>query len=389
MREQEIYRSSVADSATLPMAPSSGINLLVIFETLKASRKTIAAVALVSLLLSVATALLLPVRYASVASFIPPTSSSNSSAAALAGQLSALGPTSLLGAVKTSGDLYAGILKSRSIAEKLIEQYQLEKVYGVKRRSDAVKRLATRTDVEIGVKDSIITLTVSDKDPKRAHDLAQAYLDALHDTNGRLALAESSQRRMFYDQQLAKEKDVLEDAEVDLKKSKEQNGLIAPTGQAAVQIETIARTRAQIAARQIELADLRQSSTQQNPMVIRLNSVIADLQSQLAHLENGGSSKDIGNIPVSKVPEVQLDYVRREREVKYHEALFEMIAKQDEVARMDEAHDAPLLQVLDFPSYPDMKSWPPRAIITAGGFVFGIMIGCLWVILHKHFSSAL
>jgi len=378
-----------ADSFEQPSPKDEGsqINLLDLFETLKRGKGAIFKIALGVGLATGMIAFRLPNKYTSVASFVPP-SGGGSSAASLVGQLSSLGPASLLGGVKSSGDLYAGILKSRSIAEELIKRFNLEKVYGVNHESDAVNILGANTAITVGLKDSIITIEVTDKNPQLACDLANGYLDALRETNGRMALTEASQRRLFFDQQLDKEKDNLADAEVNLKQGEEQSGLIAPIGQTTLQLQTIEKTRAEIAARQVELSDLRQSSTEQNPMVVRLHGVIADLQGQLARLQEGSDNKDSGNIPTSKVPAAQLDYIRREREVKYHEALFEMIAKQDEAARMDEARDAPLLQVLDRASYPDRKTGPHRSLITLGGLLLGILIGSVWVLARKYLQSA-
>ncbi len=367
---------------------SRGVDLVEVFATLKRNTPTVFGIALALTVLATATAFLIPVQYASVAAFIPPSSSSNSGAAAIAGQLSALGAGSLLGGVKSSGDLYAGILRSRSLSSALVKKFDLTRVYHVMHESDAIKRLTANTTVAIGAKDSIVTLTVTDRSPQRAHDLAQAYLDELYETNGRLALTESGQRRVFFDQQLLKEKDELGDAEVELKKVQEQSGLILPAGQTSLEMETIARTRAQIAVRQVQLAALRQSSTEVNPVVIRLRSEISDLQGQLDRLHNGKDSNDVGNIPTSKVPALQLVYVRKERDLKYHEALFEMLARQDEAARMDEAREAPLLQVLDPASYPDQKSWPPRTLLILGGFLVGLLFGAMWVLGREHLQSA-
>jgi uncharacterized protein involved in exopolysaccharide biosynthesis len=385
--EQRALQAGAAGSAA-PVDDSHGSDLVEAFASLKRNRNTVFGIALAFLILATATAFLIPVQYASVAAFIPPSSSSNSGAAAIAGQLSALGAGSLLGGVKGSGDLYAGILRSHSISSALVKRFHLNKVYGVRHESDAIKRLTGNTTIAVGAKDTIVTLTVTDRSPERAHDLAQAYLDALHETNGRLALTESGQRRVFFDQQLLKEKDELGDAEVELKKVEEQSGLILPAGQTSLEMETIAKTRAQIAVRQVQLAALRQSSTEVNPVVIRLRSEITDLEGQLNGLHNGKDGNDVGNIPTSKVPALQLLYVRKEREVKYHEALFEMLTRQDEAARMDEAHEAPLLQILDPASYPDQKSWPPRTLIVIGGLFAGTLIGAIWVLGREHLQSA-
>ena len=369
---------------------SNSIDVVALMRKLRHNARTIFIITLAAFAVSVAVAYLIPPRYTSRASFIPPNASNSSGASAIAGQLaqlSGLGSASLLTGVKNSGDLYVGILKSRSIESELVKRFDLMHLYKVKKESEAEKILASNSKFEIGSKDSIISISVTDKSPSRAHDLTIAYLDALRETNGRLALSESSQRRLFFGQQLAKEKDDLEDAEVALKKTEEQSGLIAPTPQTASEIQIIAQTRAQIAVRQVELSALRQSATEQNPDLIRLQSEISDLQGQLSRLQKGTDKSESGGIPTSKVPGLELDYVRKTREVKYHEALFEMLFKQYEAARLDEAHDAPLLQVLDTASYPDTKSFPPRILMMIGGLIFGCLAGSGWVLTRDHISN--
>jgi capsule polysaccharide export protein KpsE/RkpR len=308
-------------------------------------------------------------------------------ASIVSGQLSAIGAGDLLGGIKSPGDLYAGILKSHSIAEDLIKRFDLMHVYKVQKESQAEKTLNSNTNVEVDTKSSIVTVEVMAKSPQLAHDLANGYMDALRGTNGRLALSQSSQRALFFGQQLAKEKDDLEDAEVELKRTEEQSGLIAPTGQTTVEIETIAQTQAQIAVREVQLAALRDSATEQNPEVIRLRSEIGDLQGQLARLQRGSGKESTAAIPTSKVPEIQLEYVRKEREVKYHEALFDMLSRQYEAARLDEARDAPVLQVLDAASYPDTKSSPKRSYYMAGGLAFGFIAGATWILIRPRIRA--
>jgi tyrosine-protein kinase Etk/Wzc len=360
---------------------SSKVSIAGIFRVLRSNIRVIATVALTSFAISAIIAFLIPASYTSIASFIPP-SSNNNSLSALAGQLSAVGAGAAFGAVKSNGDLYVGILSSSSIADAIISRFDLMGVYKVRKQSAAAKILASRSDFEAGLRDGIVTVKVTDRSPERARDIANAYLQELHTTNDRLALTEASQRRLFFEQQLAKEKDNLANAEVELKKVEEQTGLIAPAGQTTVQLETIAQTRAAIAVRQVQLAALRQSSTDQNPEVVRLRSEIADLQGQVAGLEHGSGQGD-SDIPKSKVPELELQFVRQQREVKYHESLFEMIAKQYEEARLDESHDAPVLQVLDYAVLPDTKSGPHRLLIAAAGLVLGVLLGAAWVLLQN------
>ena len=243
-----------------------GANSFAVLRTLRLGIRTIAIAALVGLAVAVEVAFLIPAEYTSVASFIPPNATNTSGAGALAGQLSqlsGLGSGSILGGMKSPGDLYVGILKSRSIRSDLVKRFDLQRVYHVRRESTAEEKLSAHTKFEVDTKTSIVTLSVTDTSPARAHDMANAYLEALRETNGRLALSESSQRRLFFEQISIKEKNDLEDAEVELKKTEEQSGLIAPVGQTTMEIETIAQTRAEISLRQVELSALRDSATEQ------------------------------------------------------------------------------------------------------------------------------
>jgi tyrosine-protein kinase Etk/Wzc len=371
------------DADTLLAEDDESIDLAGLVKTLYRSRLTILVTSVAVFAVATVFAFLLPFQYTSSVSFIPPsTSNGGSMAAALAGQLSAMGGGDLLGAGKTSGDQYAAILSSRSIASELVARFKLLQVFKVKKESQAETALKAITVVTIDPKSTIVTVGVTAKSPQLAQDLANAYMDALRETNGRLALDQSSQRALFFGQQLAKEKDELENAEVELKETEERSGLIAPNGQTEAGIKTLADTQAQIAVRQVQLAALRDAATDQNSEVIRLRSEIGDLQGQLGRLQRGTASLSIATIPTAKVPQVQLEYVRKEREVKYHEALFDMLSRQYEAARLDEARDAPVLQVLDAASLPDTKSGPKRMYYMLAGIVFGFFGSCIWVLVR-------
>jgi uncharacterized protein involved in exopolysaccharide biosynthesis len=319
--------------------------------------------------------------YTAEATFLPPQSAPGSGMAQLASQLGSLGALGALSGVKSSSEVYLGILGSRTIADTLIKQYDLQEVYRTKKLSDTAKKLKSRSTFETG-KNTLITISVEDHDPKRAADMANSYLDALREQNGRLALTEAGQRRLFFEQQLEREKNALADAEVELKKTQEQTGLIAPGGQAQVEIETMAQTRAQITSLQVEMASLKQGATDENPAVVRLQTQISDLQQQLRRLENDPANHQPGNIqpPTSKIPGLALEYVRKQREVKYNEVLFEMIAKQYEAARLDESRESPVLQVVDRALVPDKKSGPPRLLLMFSSCFLGAFVGAVYVI---------
>lgn len=379
LHPKEVRISSVEDSIP-PGEMETTIDFPAIFKSLREGKKTIVTSALSALVLATVIAFLIPVRYTASASFIPP-NSGMSGASALAGQLSQLSGLGggLLGSVKNPGDLYIGILKSRLIAANLVKRFQLERVYGVKKESIAEKMLSNHSDFVIGLKDSIITVNVTDKSPERARDMTNAYLEELQNATGSLALTESSQRRLFYEKRLDREKNELADAEVAMKQSQETTGLIAPIGQTAAEIQAIAQLRAQIASRQVALASLLHDETEQNPDVLRVRSEIGSLQAQVSQMENGKAGGPSGAHSTAQVPGLELEYVRKARDVKYHEALFEIIAKQYEAARLDEARDAPL-QILDPATLPDTKSGPPRLFIILGGLLCGIVAGAVGVI---------
>jgi len=162
------------------------------------------------------------------------------------------------------------------------------------------KDLESRSLFEIGLKDSIVTINVTDKSPERARDLANGYLEMLQQTSAGLTLTESSQRRLFYEQRLAKERDDLANAEVALKQNQEQTGLISPAGQTASELQTLASLRAEITARQVRLASLRQDETDENPDVLRIRDEIANLQGQVSQLENGKNQGQFGRFSTAQ-----------------------------------------------------------------------------------------
>jgi len=332
--------------------------------------------------------LIMKPEYTGQAAFFPPQTPPGSAMSQIAGQLGALGMGGALGGLRSTGDIYLGVIESRTIADDLIGRFDLQNVYKTKKISDTEKKLK-RNSTFIAAKNNLITISVIDHDPKRAADLANGYLDALRKQNGRLALTESAQRRLFFEQQLEREKNALADAEVELKKTQEQTGLIVPFGQAQAEIETTTQIRAEIASRQVELASLRQGATNENPEVIRLQSQITGLQQELQKLQNDTSKRQPGNIqlPTAKVPELSLAYVRKQREVKYHEVLFELLAKQYESAKLDESKDAPVLQIIDYAVVPDKKSGPSRVLLLAAGTFFGFLLGAFWVILKRFIDA--
>src|SRR5215469_675137 len=368
------------------VSDEEGVDLLAVATLLLQEKRIILRFAGAAFLLAVIVVYgVMKPTYTAQAVFLPPQTSPGSSMSQLMSQLGSMGSIGSIGGLaglKSPGDVYIGLLRSRTVADELIQRFDLQRVYSAKKLSSAENTLKSNSKFVAG-KDTLVTISVSDLDPKRAADLANGYLDLLHEQNGRLALTEAAQRRLFFEQQLEREKDALANAEVELKKTQEQTGLIIPAGQAQVEIESIAQVRAQITSRQVQLAALKQSATDQNPAVVRLQAEIAGLQEQLQKMQNDTAQRQPGNIqlPTAKVPALALEYVRKQREVKYHEVLFELIAKQYEAARLDESREAPMLQVIDRAVIPDGRSGPPRTLLVLATVIFGVFVGVIWIIL--------
>lgn len=327
----------------------------------------------------VASLMMTPV-YTSTAKLLPPQQQQGSSlAAAMLGQLGGLaGAASSIAGLKNPSDLYIGMLTSRTIEDRLIERFKLKERYEAKTMDDARKTLDSISKIDSGKKDGLISISVDDEDPKFAAELANAYVDELIRLTQTMALSEASMRRLFFEKQLKDAKDQLAEAEIALRKTQEKTGMIQPDGQVQAIISSIAQLKASIAAKEVQLKAMRTFATAQNPELLRTQEELYGLQAQLARLEKSQPAKD-GDFMVAtaKLPEVGVEYVRRLRDVKYHETLFEMLAKQYELAKIDEAKDTSVIQVLDKAVPAERKSKPKRALITLAGIAAGGMLGLL------------
>jgi len=244
---------------------------------------------------------------------------------------------------------------------------------------DTRKALKNHAEFE-AAKDGLIVITVKDPNPKLASDMANAFVDELYRMNSTLAVTEAGQRRIFFNQQLDEEKSALAAAENDLRTTQEKTGIIELTGQSSMAIRTIAETGAELRSREVELQAMRSYATDQNPDLNRLQTQIDALRRQLSALENDPKGMPFGDtqVPAGRVPEEGLEYIRKLREVRYHQTLFDLLSKQFEAARIDEAKSAPIIQVVDHAVPPDKKSGPPRMLITLGFGVFGFCLACFW-----------
>jgi len=317
----------------------------------------------------------LPNVYKSTVVLLPP-QQQQSSAAALLSQLGGVASAAAgVAGLKNPNDLYVGMLGSRTIADKLIAQFDLVKVYRTETLEQARRELDNNTQITSG-KDGLITIEVIDKNQKLVAPMANAYVNELLLLTRKLAVTESSQRRKFFEEQLSLAKDNLAKAEVALKRGLETKGVISVDVDSQAIVETIARLRAQISAKEIEINSMSSFVTAANPDFRRSSEELRSLHDQLAKLQNGTNleSDKTGN-------QSGLENIKTLRDVKYYQMLYEILAKQYEIARLDEAKDASMIQVLDPAVQPERKFKPARAIIVILSAILAFIVGAIWVLL--------
>jgi tyrosine-protein kinase Etk/Wzc len=327
-----------------------------------------------ALLISV---LLAPV-YTSTAKIMPPQQQS-SGISAMLGQLGGLaGAVGGIGGAKSASDTYLGVLESRTVADNLIRRFKLSERYAKETMEDTRKVLTRNSSMATGKKDGFILITVDDHNAQFAADLANAYVDELSKLTSSLALTEAAQRRVFFEGQLKEAKDQLANAEVVLRTTQEKTGMIQPAAQVSAIITNASQLKGTIAAKEVQIQAMRTFAAGQNPELLRALEELQGLKSQLAKLETNqtGSQGDF-MVPTAKIPEVGVEYVRGVRNVKYYETMFELLAKQYELAKIDEAKESSMIQVLDKAIASERPSRPNRVLFTLAGILVGTILGLI------------
>ena len=327
---------------------------------------------------------LLPSMYTATTTIFPP-SQSQSSLSSLLGQLGILGE--LAGkdlGMKDSSDLFVAMLRSRTIADRMVNKYDLRSVYRVKRNEDARKKLGKRSEIA-STDEGLISISISDRDPNRAAEIANSYVDELHALNAQLAITEASRRRMFYEQSLDREREQLAASELALEQVQEKTGFINPETQGKAIVEALADAKAQVALHEVQIRTMRKFATENNPDLVRAEEELAGLREQVAKLEHNPQQPGNGNLQVAtrRLPEVEITYIRKMRDLKYHEALYEFLGKQLEAARIDESKDPITVQVVDKAIPPESKSSPKRMLLIASFMAAAFVLSCVWILISQ------
>lgn len=316
-----------------------------------------------------------------------PPQQQQSSASAMLAQLGGFGGMAggALG-LKNPSEMYIGMLRSRTVGEHLAKRFKLAEAYEMKKPAGAWRLLHSRTEIAAG-KDGLITISVEDASPQRAAALANAYVDELRRMTRGLAVTEAQQRRLFFENQLRDAKNQLTDAEVALKQIQQKTGILDVASQSQATIMALTQLKATIAGKEVELAAMRSFATASNPDYVRVQNELSSLRGQLQQLTSGHDEGDVLIIK-SKAPQLALDYVRKLRDVKYQETLFEIIAKQYEIARLDEAKEGAVIQVIDPAVAPERKSKPKSVVLVATGFMVGLLLAILLIFIRHAIRSA-
>jgi uncharacterized protein involved in exopolysaccharide biosynthesis len=364
----------VTDDQLAAADSNDGPGLLDVALPLAQSWKLLAFGSLLVGLLALAVSFVVPQWFTSRTSILPPQPPQSAAMTAIA-QLGAL--SGLAGAatgMKTPADQYVALLQSTTIADRLIDAFKLMEVYDAEYREEARKELARNVRITAGRKDGLISIEVEDTQAQRAADMANRYVEELRRLAGQLVLTEAQQRRVFFEDQLKKTRDRLTAAQQVLQSSGFSQGALRSDARASA--EGYARLAAEATAADVRLQTLRSNLADTTPEVQQAASLVAALRAQLARLERPNDVS--GN----------QDYVSKYRELKYQETLFELLARQYELARLDESREGSLIQVVDEAKPAERKSWPKRGLVAVAASLLAFLLIVIFVLTRAAWRQA-
>ncbi len=350
--------------------------------------------AAVGLVVSTLVAFLIPPRYTSTARLMPPEQGAGAGMAAMLASVvgkdgSDMGSmaTDFLG-LKTSGDLFLGVLKSRTVEDAVIAKLDLRKVYWDRRWQDARKDLEERTDLSADRKSGIITIMVEDRNPQRAAAVAQEYVSQLTQIVTLLGNSSAHKERLFLEDRLSQVNQDLEQSEQQFSKFASSNTAIDIKEQGKSMLDAVGKTEGELIAAQTELQGLRQLYTDDNVRIRTSQARIDELRRELQKLGgranpaagSDSSPNQVDDYPsIRQLPGLGVPYADLYRRVKVEEAIFETLTKQYELAKIQEAKEAMNVKVLDEPEIPEKKSFPPRLIFMVVGTLMAVAMGSCWI----------
>ena len=362
------------------------------FRLLWLNRRFLFRAALTGLVCATAIAFLIPQRFVSTTRLMPPDSQSSSSLAlvsALSGQSGLLGGLAgnLLG-IQSTGDLFIGVLRSRSVEDQVINRFGLQRVYGARLEESARQDLEENTSITEDRKSGIIIISVTDHDPKRAAAMAGAYVDELNTMMAQLSTSSAHRERVFLEERLNAVKQDLETAEKNFSQFASKNGTIDITEQGKAMVEAGATLEGQLIAAQSELEGLKQVYTNNNVRVRAAQARIAELHRQLEKLSgttgapsgNNATATDTLYPSLRQLPILGVPFADLYRKLKIEETVYETLTKEYELAKVEEAKETPTVKILDPPEVPQRKSYPPRLLLMILGTFLAAGLAMFWAL---------
>jgi tyrosine-protein kinase Etk/Wzc len=333
---------------------------------------------------------LLPKEYTATVTILPPqqnTSLSGTLAMQLAGLSSLSGMAGGGLGLKSMNDMYVAMLKSTTVEDSVIRRYNLMHEYDKKYYVDARKSLERHTEIDGSNKDGLIRLSFESRDPNRAAEVANGYVEQFRTLSQHLAISEASQRRVIFEQQLEKTNKDLANAEEALKATELSTGMVQVDSQARALIESAARLRAEVTAKEVQIDAMHTYAAPDNPALAEAQQELDGLRAQFAKLVGShGTAADDVFLPKGQIPQAGLEYIRRLRNVKYYEAIFDILARQLELAKLDEAKEGAFIQVVDAAAPPERKSFPKRTLITLAAAALGFSLAIMFALFQAGLS---
>jgi capsule polysaccharide export protein KpsE/RkpR len=326
-----------------------------------------------------------------------PPDNQSSSTAALAALAAKVGPgfgglgSDLLG-IKNSGDLFVGMLRSRTVQDRIVQRFDLKERYAVRLEEDARKELVNRTGIGIDRKSGIITITTNDRSPKGAAVLARAYVEELDRLVAEVSVSSARRERMFLEDRLKTVKLDLDQASRDFSEFASKNTAVDLKEQGRAMLESAARLQGELIAAESELKGLQEIYTPNNIRVKAVEARAAELRKQLANL--GGvedltidRSRAVPYPSIREIPILGVRYQELYRRTKSQETVFEILTQEYELAKVQEAKETPTVKVLDEPAVPERKSFPPRTFLTILAGIIGMCCATIWVLAKAEWQE--
>jgi uncharacterized protein involved in exopolysaccharide biosynthesis len=389
----EVPESGAREPEMILESANTQANVLAYVQLLWDHRRFMLRVGAYAVLASALLAFLIPTRYQSTARLMPPDNNPAGGLAMAAAALSG-GAGGGLGSIasdmlglKSTSDIFVGILASRTVQDKLIQQFDLKKLYGVRRMEDARTELAEHTGVSVDRKSQIITITVTDHSPKRAAAMGEAYVVELNRLVAELSTSSARRERIFLEERLKTVSQDLESAEKEFSQFSSKNTAIDIKEQGKAMVEAAATLQGQYIAAESEFEGLKQLYTDKNVRVRSVRARMDELKHQLDKLGGKGESMtEASSLPgdslypsIRKLPLLGVEYADLYRRAKIQEAVLETLTKEYEMAKVQEVKEIPTVKVLDSANVPDKKSFPPRMLIMVLGTALALAAASSWV----------